>query len=561
MRTKPTLRRTARSSVGGPDAVDEHLRSRMRSGSPDAWLQWQPVSLSSEERWQAWQDALTQRKTGAGPKHVAGYVHFAYCQTSCQFCMYFHRVPRKAGSLSRHTQHIVGQVRQHRAVLGHTQLDNAYFGGGTPSLLPVHELAEVLGAYNDAFTVRGSFTLECNPLSLDVAKLRVAREHGVTRISMGIQSTDPDVLKAIGRINGPLEATGALINSARLLGFEVNVDLIVGLDEQRGKDMQAELMAVLALRPSTVTIYRYQPVARLPGSVDAGAAVRELCRPETRARALMAGYMVSKPNRFGARALELGALAGHAAAALKGTSEYHCFSDTPGHLLGIGPGAFSHIYGHSWHRDVTSLGAIQRGTAEPAYEGTRLSVRDERLTRLRGRLRGGGWVVDRAWPRAHDVALDEAQARGWIERRGPFVRLRDDDALDRMMPARDAAPSVLHRQGAAEPELTAGGSPSARGASELSAVLGLLGISAVGDRFAAATVATLTPSEVGLQLPGESVLRVRVETLSDDTDARCATANWALSHAPPETGTLSPDQIALFFSMVDAVREREPESA
>lgn len=132
--------------------------------------------------------------------------------------------------------------------------DSVYFGGGTPSALYRGGLREILGAIRDNYTVvRPEITVECNPDSADEAFFAECADIGVNRFSIGLQTTDDILLKAIGRPHTYRQFADAFA-SARRIG-ETNVDLMLGLPGQTTEDLIGSVETVCALGPDHISLY------------------------------------------------------------------------------------------------------------------------------------------------------------------------------------------------------------------------------------------------------------------------------------------------------------------
>jgi oxygen-independent coproporphyrinogen-3 oxidase len=132
-----------------------------------------------------------------------------------------------------------------------------FFGGGTPSLLSVSQIARLLNACHDAFAIDegAEITLEANPGTLSQRQLEGLRVAGVNRLSMGAQSFDAELLKILGRIHSPEEITQA-VQFARAAGFtSINLDFMFGLPGQTMQHWQETLDRALNLRPEHLSLY------------------------------------------------------------------------------------------------------------------------------------------------------------------------------------------------------------------------------------------------------------------------------------------------------------------
>ncbi|HEV2309855.1 MAG TPA: radical SAM family heme chaperone HemW, partial [Acidimicrobiia bacterium] len=202
-----------------------------------------------------------------GPLGV--YVHVPFCATRCDYCDFATWTDR-GELIDEYVAACVSDVegRVVRGELG--QASTVFFGGGTPSLLDADALARIL----DAIPRRpdAEVTVECNPDSVDLAKLRSYQRSGVNRCSFGAQSMRPHVLAALGRTHDPSGVARAL-DAARRAGIErLNVDLIYGGAGETLDDWSATLDAALALGPTHVSAYALtvEPGTPLGARVAAG---------------------------------------------------------------------------------------------------------------------------------------------------------------------------------------------------------------------------------------------------------------------------------------------------
>ena len=180
------------------------------------------------------------------------YVHVPFCSRRCDYCAFatwtdrFHLVP----------QYVDACVAQLRSGEGVAAATSVFFGGGTPSLLDVAQLESILSAIDLA--PGPEVTVECNPETVDGAKLLGYREAGVTRISFGVQSMVPHVLESLGREHS-VDSVSAAVGAASSAGFgsSYNVDLIFGAAGETLDDWAATLRGVLALDPPPAHVSAY----------------------------------------------------------------------------------------------------------------------------------------------------------------------------------------------------------------------------------------------------------------------------------------------------------------
>lgn len=137
------------------------------------------------------------------------------------------------------------------------QYDTVFIGGGTPSTLELGEIMRIMAALHDNFSIAedAEITIEANPGTLDAWKLAEYRECGINRLSMGLQSVNPHILKALGRIHTPDDFLNSL-NTAKAAGFtNINADLMYGLPEQSTEDLLAAIAVAAGAGVTHISAY------------------------------------------------------------------------------------------------------------------------------------------------------------------------------------------------------------------------------------------------------------------------------------------------------------------
>jgi putative oxygen-independent coproporphyrinogen III oxidase len=195
---------------------------------------------------------------GSGTEPAFGvYVHIPFCASRCDYCDFATWTDR--GHLV--DDYVAACIRDiERRVL--PDATSVFFGGGTPSLLETRALTSILDAIPRA--PGAEVTVECNPDSVDAAKLRGYARAGVNRVSFGVQSMRAHVLAALGRTHDPANVERA-VGWAGDAGIErINLDLIYGTPGERVADWEATLDAALALGPTHVSAYALTVEAGTP---------------------------------------------------------------------------------------------------------------------------------------------------------------------------------------------------------------------------------------------------------------------------------------------------------
>jgi oxygen-independent coproporphyrinogen-3 oxidase len=227
------------------------------------------------------------------------YVHIPFCQYRCTYCD-FATYAGKDDQMTAYVDAVLWEIARRRPAGARRRVGTVFFGGGTPSRLPVGEVDRILEAIRRQFDLadNAEVTLEANPGTLDAAKMRALRAVGVNRLSVGVQSLNDAILRSVNRIHDAGQALGTL-ERARAAGFaSVSADLIFGLPGQTEEDWEQTLRGVIAAAPDHLSVYglivepgtllRTQVLAgtmRLPPD-DAAADMYE----RTRALLALAGY-------------------------------------------------------------------------------------------------------------------------------------------------------------------------------------------------------------------------------------------------------------------------------
>jgi len=182
----------------------------------------------------------------------AAYVHIPFCAHRCSYCDFAIAVGRDVLH-DRYVEALIAEI----ATLAQPQpLDTLFLGGGTPSHLSVRQLERLLDALLRWLPLQPGheFSLEANPDSLDVDKVKLLADHGVNRISLGAQSFHPHLLRALGRDHTPDEIPRA-VERVRARFANISLDLIFGVPGQTSVEWQADLRHALDLQPEHIATY------------------------------------------------------------------------------------------------------------------------------------------------------------------------------------------------------------------------------------------------------------------------------------------------------------------
>ena len=187
---------------------------------------------------------------------LALYIHWPFCLAKCPYCDFNSHV-RDVPPQARFRAALRAELAWEAARLGPRPLSSIFFGGGTPSLMEPQTVADLLADATRLFAPLPDMeiTLEANPTSVEAGRLAAFRAAGVNRLSLGVQSLEPEALARLGRRHSVAEAVAAL-ETARAIFPRVSFDLIYARPGQTPPAWRAELRAALALAADHLSLYQ-----------------------------------------------------------------------------------------------------------------------------------------------------------------------------------------------------------------------------------------------------------------------------------------------------------------
>jgi putative oxygen-independent coproporphyrinogen III oxidase len=328
------------------------------------------------------------------------YVHIPYCVKRCGYCDFNTYTPselREGGTLETVSGDYIDAVLR-EIDIAHVQapevkIPTIFFGGGTPSLLPPRDLGRVISAIKEKWNLAkdAEITLEANPDSVDAAKLAELRAAGFNRVSFGMQSAVPHVLKVLDRTHNP-ENIAKVVEGARAAGFEsISLDLIYGTPGESLEDFRTSVTSALALGVDHLSAYALivETGTKLAAQIKRG----ELTMPNDDLMADMYLLVDQLCEESGMSWYELSnwSKPGH-------ESRHNIAYWRNANWWGLGPGAHSHIDGMRWWnmKHPTAYKNALFSSASPLQESEILTPQqksDESIM-LSIRMRGGILLSD-----------------------------------------------------------------------------------------------------------------------------------------------------------------------
>ncbi|MFW6025119.1 MAG: radical SAM protein [Candidatus Woesearchaeota archaeon] len=194
------------------------------------------------------------------------YFHIPYCESKCYYCREDSDKVPKGFNQDKYIDSIIENIHFFKDTFKNKKFNSLYIGGGTPSILTEKNIKKLLTSIFENFKFKkdSEKTFESNPKSMTKSKLEIIKEigndNGINRISFGIQSTNNNVLSAVGRVHPPFNKIKELIKHTNKLGFKViNVDLIMGLLKDSYKIFKQSIEDLMKLDVSRIWIYPLNP--------------------------------------------------------------------------------------------------------------------------------------------------------------------------------------------------------------------------------------------------------------------------------------------------------------
>lgn len=182
------------------------------------------------------------------------YIHIPFCRHKCLYCDFYTGGERIA-DWPAYTDCLLKEIQERKIEL-EGRLCTLYIGGGTPSLIPADEFIRLIEGIKSQFEIKEfeEFTIEVNPEDVTEDKIKMWKESGVNRISIGVQTLNDNELKAIGRFHTSGQALGALEKLQKHFD-NISIDLIYGLPGQTPETYKDTLEKIMKYRPEHISVY------------------------------------------------------------------------------------------------------------------------------------------------------------------------------------------------------------------------------------------------------------------------------------------------------------------
>lgn len=209
---------------------------------------------------------------------LAIYIHVPFCHSLCYYCGCNKVITRNRDKISKYVHYLRKEISLRAALFKNHQIVQIHFGGGTPGMLSLTEIKDILWGICNDYKVRCNpeISIEIDPRETSEAYIQGLAELGVNRISMGVQDTNPQVQIAINRVQDT-DMVKRLCRVSRASGIgSVNLDLIYGLPFQNLATFEQTLEDVLAIDPQRISLFNY---AHLPQKFPAQRKIKDQWLP------------------------------------------------------------------------------------------------------------------------------------------------------------------------------------------------------------------------------------------------------------------------------------------
>ena len=328
---------------------------------------------------------LSKRNIGGINLPLSLYVHLPFCNTICYYCACNKVITKDHGRSAKYIKYVTREIElQSQLMEGNHAIEQLHWGGGTPTFLSRDEMRDLMGAIQTHFPLSpdGEYSIEVDPRKVTPDVIALLGELGFNRMSVGVQDFDPEVQKAVNRIQSEQE-TLTVIQAARASGFKsVSVDLIYGLPMQTVMSVNQTLDKVIQADPERISLYNY---AHLPSLFKPQRRIQEAELPtaDAKLRILMlaikrltdAGYIFIGMDHFAKPTDEL-AVAQRQGRLHRNFQGYSTHSDCD--LIAVGISAIGKV-GPTYSQNVRTLDeyydSLDSGRL-PVMRGLELSADD-----------------------------------------------------------------------------------------------------------------------------------------------------------------------------------------
>ena len=304
------------------------------------------------------------------------YLHIPFCKSRCSYCDFATDVFKSGAVVERYVNSLVTEISEFGFLDKdiHNAPDTIYFGGGTPSLLEPDQLERILIALQKRFRFSSDieFTLEMNPATVDLDKLKAFKDLGVNRASFGAQTFDDEALRLLARghdRNDIFKTYDLLIKA----GFEnISLDLIAGLPGQTMSDWNKNLDEAIAFESPHISLYLLEIHESTPLAEQLRSGRRPL--PDEDLAAEMYTVMLERLSDAGFKHYEISNFAKPGFESRHNLKYWDC---APVHAYGVSAVGFDGQYRYTNNRDTKMYVDVIESGKSPVSEREEVNLASE----------------------------------------------------------------------------------------------------------------------------------------------------------------------------------------
>lgn len=245
--------------------------------------------------------AVAHARARGGRHPLSLYLHIPFCDTVCYYCGCNKIVTKNRDKAVTYLGYLKREIEmQGKLFVGLNHVEQLHFGGGTPTYLSDEQMVDLMNHIHRWFQLtdddKGEYSIEVDPRSVSAERIHRLRKQGFNRISLGVQDVDPEVQRAVNRIQ-PEDMTLEVIRAAREATFRsISIDLIYGLPKQNLQTMAQTLSKVIAANPDRIAVYHY---AHLPHLFKPQRRIHEADLPSSDVKLDMLAMCIKRLNEAG----------------------------------------------------------------------------------------------------------------------------------------------------------------------------------------------------------------------------------------------------------------------
>ncbi|WP_351118967.1 oxygen-independent coproporphyrinogen III oxidase [Psychrobacter sp. SMN/5/1215-MNA-CIBAN-0208] len=277
--------------------INKYNRSGPRYTSYPTALEFSPMPEGLETK-------ILQNREARAPLSL--YFHIPFCRHLCYYCACNKIITKKNSDSGDYLQYLIAEIKHKRRLLATPDdsdkplVKQLHLGGGTPTFLRDAEMVQLWEFLQTQFEFlpedEGDYSIEIDPRELGSETLKVLRNLGFNRVSLGVQDLDETVQIAVNRVHSA-ELIENVLNEARELGFHsINVDLIYGLPHQTPDTLDKTVRRIIEMSPDRLSVFNY---AHLPERFKAQRQIKEADLPTPSAKLTMLGNTINTLTEAG----------------------------------------------------------------------------------------------------------------------------------------------------------------------------------------------------------------------------------------------------------------------